>query len=111
MIGGLRRRYRSDLRRSRKIGDGKRQDKSQLPMPTQLNKCSSRITQPKSQSASQAMLYTTGLHEEDRAKPQVGIAGVWFEGNPCNMHLLGLAEKVKEGIAAAWPRGWARTSR
>jgi dihydroxy-acid dehydratase len=34
-------------------------------------------------------------------KPQVGVASVWFEGNPCNMHLLQLAEKVKAGLAAA----------
>jgi dihydroxy-acid dehydratase len=47
------------------------------------------------------MLYATGLGEADLAKPQVGIASVWFEGNPCNMHLLSLAEKVKEGVAAA----------
>lgn len=47
------------------------------------------------------MLYATGLREEDLNKPQVGIASVWFEGNPCNMHLLALAGKVKEGIAAA----------
>ena len=46
------------------------------------------------------MLYATGLREEDMGKPQVGIASVWFEGNPCNMHLLQLAEKVKEGLAA-----------
>ena len=59
-----------------------------------LNKYSSRITQPKSQGASQAMLYATGMVEQDMGKPQVGIASVWFEGNPCNMHLLGLAEKV-----------------
>ena len=69
-------------------------------MPTQLNKFSSRITQPRSQGASQAMLYATGLREQDMDKPQVGIASVWFEGNPCNMHLLQLAEKVKEGLAA-----------
>ncbi|HUL10760.1 MAG TPA: dihydroxy-acid dehydratase [Methylococcaceae bacterium] len=69
-------------------------------MPTQLNKFSSRITQPRSQGASQAMLYATGLREEDMSKPQVGIASVWFEGNPCNMHLLQLAEKVKEGLGA-----------
>ncbi|HZT69351.1 MAG TPA: dihydroxy-acid dehydratase [Terriglobia bacterium] len=69
-------------------------------MPTQLNKFSSRITQPRSQGASQAMLYATGLREEDMNKPQVGIASVWFEGNPCNMHLLQLAEKVKEGLSA-----------
>jgi len=69
-------------------------------MPAQLNKFSSRITQPRSQGASQAMLYATGLREEDLDKPQVGIASVWFEGNPCNMHLLQLAEKVKESLAA-----------
>ena len=68
-------------------------------MPTQLNKFSSRVTQPKSQGASQAMLYATGLREEDMDKPQVGISSVWFEGNPCNMHLLQLAEKVKESLA------------
>src|SRR5882672_1873892 len=66
-----------------------------------LNKFSSRVTEPKSQGASQAMLYATGLKEPDMNKAQVGIASVWFEGNPCNMHLLGLAEKVKEGVVAA----------
>ncbi len=65
------------------------------------NKYSSRITQPPSQGASQAMLYATGLREADMDKPQVGISSVWFEGNPCNMHLLTLADKVKEGITAA----------
>src|SRR3954465_6023125 len=70
-------------------------------MPPTLNKYSSRITQPKSQGASQAMLYATGMVEQDMDKPQVGIASVWYEGNPCNMHLLGLAEKVKEGVASA----------
>ncbi|WP_263356719.1 dihydroxy-acid dehydratase [Acidicapsa ligni] len=66
-----------------------------------LNQYSSEITQPKAQGASQAMLYATGLTEQDMLKPQVGIASMWFEGNPCNMHLLKLAEKVKEGVEAA----------
>ena len=65
------------------------------------NKFSSRITKPKSQGASQAMLYGTGLTEKDMEKPEVGISSMWFEGNTCNMHLLSLAEKVKEGVAAA----------
>ncbi len=68
-----------------------------------LNKYSSRITQPKSQGASQAMLYGTGLTEADMDKPQVGIASVWYEGNTCNMHLNDLAAKVKQGVVArAW---------
>ena len=70
-------------------------------MTRQLNKYSSRITTPKSQGASQAMLYATGLSDADLEKPQVGISSVWFEGNSCNMHLLDLAERVKEGVKAA----------
>ena len=68
---------------------------------TELNKYSSRITQPRSQGASQAMLYATGLTPEDMNKAQVGISSVWYEGNSCNMHLLDLAAKVKEGVDAA----------
>ncbi len=64
----------------------------------QLNKFSSRITQPASQGASQAMLMATGLSWEDLNRPQVGICSVWFEGNPCNMHLARLGDRVKEGV-------------
>ncbi|RJQ55264.1 MAG: dihydroxy-acid dehydratase [Desulfobacteraceae bacterium] len=67
----------------------------------QLNKYSSRITGPKSQGASQAMLYGAGLTESDMDKAQVGISSVWYEGNTCNMHLNRLAEKVKQGVEAA----------
>ena len=70
-------------------------------MPEALNKISSRITQPRSQGASQAMLYATGMTREDMDKAQVGIASVWYDGNPCNMHLNKLADKVKEGVQAA----------
>jgi dihydroxy-acid dehydratase len=70
-------------------------------MTQAINKISSKITQPKSQGASQAMLYGTGLTEEDMNKAQVGIASMWYEGNTCNMHLLELAAKVKEGVVAA----------
>jgi dihydroxy-acid dehydratase len=70
-------------------------------MCSTLNRFSREITEPKSQGASQAMLYATGLREDDMRKPQVGICSMWFEGNPCNMHLLELAEKTKEGVQAA----------
>ncbi|BCR89900.1 dihydroxy-acid dehydratase [Aspergillus chevalieri] len=66
-----------------------------------LNKVSSKITQPKSQGASQAMLYATSLSESDMNKPQVGISSVWFEGNPCNKHLLDLSGKVRDSVARA----------
>jgi dihydroxy-acid dehydratase len=70
-------------------------------VPKKLNRYSARITEPRSQGASQAMLYGTGLTPADMAKPEVGIASVWWEGNTCNMHLNDLAAKVKEGMAAA----------
>jgi len=70
-------------------------------MTEKLNSYSSRITQPKSQGASQAMLYGTGMTDADMDKAQVGISSIWYEGNTCNMHLLDLAAKVKEGVQAA----------
>ena len=66
-----------------------------------MNKYSSRVTQPRSQGASQAMLYGIGLTDADLQKPQVGICSMWYEGNTCNMHLDQLAAHVKEGVQAA----------
>jgi dihydroxy-acid dehydratase len=66
-----------------------------------LNRYSSRITEPKSQGASQAMLLGTGLKTEDLAKAEVGIAANWWEGNTCNMHLNDLAARVREGVIDA----------
>ncbi|KAI0076350.1 dihydroxy-acid and 6-phosphogluconate dehydratase [Panus rudis PR-1116 ss-1] len=65
-----------------------------------LNRYSRTVTQPKTQGASQAMLYATeGVNEdEDLNKPMVGVASVWYEGNPCNKHLLGLGQKVKKSL-------------
>lgn len=63
-----------------------------------LNRTSRALTQPKSQGASQAMLHAVGLQPEDLKKAQVGVASVWYQGNPCNMHLLSLGTKVKEEV-------------
>jgi dihydroxy-acid dehydratase len=81
------------------VADGNRDAKG-------LNRYSSVITQPKSQGASQAMLHATGLSEEDMSKPQVGVSAVWYEGNPCNMHLDKLAAAVKEGVQKAGLTGF-----
>ncbi len=70
-------------------------------MNAELNRYSKTITQPARQGASQAMLHATGLSVEDLKKPQVGIASVWYEGNPCNMHLNDLAVEVKKGVVEA----------
>ena len=43
------------------------------------------------------MLHATHLGKlaDGMSRPQVGIASVWYEGNPCNMHLLDVAAVAK----------------
>ncbi|MGY6648862.1 dihydroxy-acid dehydratase [Wenyingzhuangia sp. IMCC45574] len=60
-----------------------------------LNKYSKKITQNPSQPASQAMLYATGFSDEDMNLPQIAIGSTGYDGNPCNMHLNGLAQEIK----------------
>lgn len=64
----------------------------------ELNKYSKTITQDPTQPAAQAQLYAIGLTEEDLAKAQVGIVSMGYDGNPCNMHLNGLAQHVKDSV-------------
>ena len=64
-------------------------------MSQELNKQSKTITQDISQPAAQAMLHAIGLTDEDLKKAQVGIASTGWDGNPCNMHLNGLATQLK----------------
>jgi dihydroxy-acid dehydratase len=66
-----------------------------------MNKYSSRVTQPRSQGASQAMLYGVGLTPADMQKAQVGICSMWYEGNTCNMHLNDLSAEIRQGVQAA----------
>ncbi|HEY9785417.1 MAG TPA: dihydroxy-acid dehydratase [Candidatus Obscuribacterales bacterium] len=48
-----------------------------------------------------AMLKAVGLTDADLEKPLVAVANTWTEAGPCNFHLRGLAEHVKEGIRKA----------
>ncbi|KAN0133935.1 dihydroxy-acid dehydratase [Lactarius tabidus] len=61
-----------------------------------LNKYSSQLTQDKARGGAQAMLYAV-IDADDMNKAQIGISPIWWEGNPCNTHLLDLAKAVKEG--------------
>ncbi len=67
-----------------------------------INKFSARLTENRAQVGSKAMLYATGLSEDDMKKAQVGIASTGWDGNPCNMHLNELAGKIKESV---WSSG------
>ncbi len=64
----------------------------------ELNTYSKNITQDPTQPAAQAMLHAIGLTDADFKKAQVGIVSTGFEGNPCNMHLNGLAVEIKKGV-------------
>jgi len=47
------------------------------------------------------MLKAIGFTDADLQKPLVGIANTWIETMPCNFHLRGLAEQVKQGVRSA----------
>jgi dihydroxy-acid dehydratase len=50
-----------------------------------------------------ARAYMKGIGFDDEAlsRPTIGIANTWIEAMPCNFHLRGLAEHVKQGVRAA----------
>jgi dihydroxy-acid dehydratase len=56
----------------------------------------------------QAMLYAAGVADTAQMKtaPHVGIASVWWEGNPCNMHLMDLGKEVKKAVVNNGMLGW-----
>lgn len=76
--------------------------------PGALNKYSRIITRPKDQGASQAMLYATdGIQsDEDLTRAMVGIGSIWYEGNPCNAHLLAISQRVKKSVQQAGLTGY-----
>ena len=56
-----------------------------LPPGAALNRWSSTLTREHDFPGPQAMLYGAGVPDEKMMKnaPQVGIATVWWQGNPC----------------------------
>ena len=73
-----------------------------------LNRYSSTLTREHDFPAAQAMLYAAGVPSEHALKnyPQVGVASVWWEGNPCNKHLLDIGKEVKKAIEKQEMLAW-----
>ncbi|KAH6985186.1 dihydroxy-acid dehydratase [Ilyonectria destructans] len=73
-----------------------------------LNRYSHFLTRDHDFPAAQAMLYAAGVPDPATLKnsPQVGVASCWFQGNPCNMHLLDLAHDVKREVEKGGMIGW-----
>jgi dihydroxy-acid dehydratase len=52
-------------------------------------------------AAARAYMKGIGFDDDALSRPTIGIANTWIEAMPCNYHLRGLAEHVKEGVRAA----------
>jgi len=63
-----------------------------------FNRRSQMITEGDVRAPNRSMLRAVGLTDEDFNKPLIGVASTWSEITPCNVHINGLAEKVKEGV-------------
>ncbi|KAM0253690.1 hypothetical protein ACHAP5_000267 [Fusarium lateritium] len=79
-----------------------------LPPGGPLNRWSAKVTREHDYPGAQAMLYGAGVPNEDKMKnaPQIGVATVWWQGNPCNTHLLDLGQIVKNSIEKEGMIGW-----
>ena len=64
------------------------------------NKYSQEITQKPYKAAAKSFLYGIGFTDEDMQRSQVGLASMWYEGNPCNMHLRDLADETSIHVKA-----------
>jgi dihydroxy-acid dehydratase len=62
---------------------------------------SSRVFDGPDRAFARAYMKGIGFGDDDLSRPTVGIANTWIEAMPCNFHLRGLAEHVKEGVRAA----------
>jgi dihydroxy-acid dehydratase len=73
-----------------------------------LNRYSTHLTREHDFPGAQAMLFAAGVPDRlsMQTSPHVGIASVWWEGNPCNMHLLDLAKEVKKAVQARDMLAW-----
>ncbi len=72
-----------------------------MTQPAPRNPRSRITTGGMQRSPNRAMLRAVGFHDDDFAKPMVGVASLWSEVTPCNAHLDVLADKVTQGVRTA----------
>jgi dihydroxy-acid dehydratase len=70
--------------------------KTALPRPR-----SSVVFDGPDRAHARAYMKGIGFDDEALSRPTIGIANTWTEAMPCNFHLRGLAEHVKDGVRAA----------
>jgi dihydroxy-acid dehydratase len=70
--------------------------RTELPRPR-----SSVVFDGPERAHARAYMKGIGFDDEALSRPTIGIANTWTEAMPCNFHLRGLAEHVKDGVRAA----------
>jgi len=71
------------------------------PLTNDVRPRSSAVFDGPERAFARAYMKGIGFGDDDLSRPTVGIANTWIEAMPCNFHLRGLAEHVKEGVRAA----------
>ncbi len=69
-------------------------------MPKEQNRRSRLTTEGMSRAPNRAMLRAVGFMDDDFTRPLIGVASLFSEITPCNVHLDRLARKASEGIRA-----------
>src|SRR5260221_5701537 len=69
---------------------------TKLPRPR-----SSAVFDGPERAHARAYMKGIGFDDDALSRPTIGIANTWTEAMPCNFHLRGLAEHVKDGVRAA----------
>jgi dihydroxy-acid dehydratase len=67
-----------------------------LPRPR-----SSAVFDGPDRAHARAYMKGIGFDDEALSRPTIGVANTWIEAMPCNFHLRGLAEPIKEGVRTA----------
>jgi dihydroxy-acid dehydratase len=69
---------------------------NKLPRPR-----SSAVFDGPDRAAARAYMKGIGFDDDALSRPTIGIANTWTEAMPCNFHLRGLAEHIKDGVRKA----------
>ena len=69
---------------------------SALPRPR-----SAAVFDGPGRAAARAYMKGVGFDDDALKRPTIGIANTWTDAMPCNFHLRGLAEHLKDGVRAA----------
>ncbi|WP_135212141.1 dihydroxy-acid dehydratase [Vitreimonas flagellata] len=71
------------------------------PSPGSANRRSAVVTQGGNRAAARSYLRAAGMGDADFKKPMIAIVNTWSSVTPCNMHLQGVADHVRNGVREA----------